>query len=46
VWSEKSAEPIEQEIKIKDGVNTITFDVKGDAPKGPSNDKFGNSRAL
>jgi hemoglobin len=46
VWSEKSAEPIEQEIKIKDGVNMITFDVKGDAEKGPSKDKFGNSRAL
>jgi plastocyanin len=46
VWSEKSAEPIEQEIKIKDGVNMITFDVKGDAAKGPSPDKFGNSRAL
>ena len=46
VWSERSAEPIEQEIKIKDGLNQITFDVKGDAAKGPSNDKFGNSRAL
>ncbi len=44
VWSEKSAEPIEQEIRIKDGVNTITFDVKGDATPGPSNDKFGTSR--
>ena len=44
VWSEKSAEPIEQEIRIKDGVNTITFDVKGDAAQGPSNDKFGTSR--
>jgi hemoglobin len=46
VWSEKSAGPIEQEIKIKDGVNTITFDVKGDGEKGPSPDKFGNTRAV
>jgi hemoglobin len=44
VWSERSAEPTELEIKIKDGVNTITFDVKGDAERGPSKDKFGTSR--
>jgi len=44
VWSERSARPIEQDIKITDGVNTISFDVKGDADKGPSKDKFGNSR--
>ena len=44
VWSERSAEPLETEIKLKDGVNTITFDVKGDAERGPSKDKFGNSR--
>ncbi|HEY5922795.1 MAG TPA: hypothetical protein VIV11_14050 [Kofleriaceae bacterium] len=46
VWSERSAEPLETEIKVKDGVNTITFDVKGDAERGPSKDKFGNSRQL
>jgi plastocyanin len=46
VWSERSNEPTESEILIRDGVNTITFDVKGDAPKGPSPDKFGNPRAL
>ena len=46
VWSERSKEPIEQEIKLKDGANTIDFDVKGDAEKGPSKDKFGNSRAV
>ena len=44
VWSEHSKEPAESEIKVKDGINTITFDVKGDAARGPSNDKFGNSR--
>jgi hemoglobin len=46
VWSERSNEPTESEILIRDGVNTVSFDVKGDAPKGPSPDKFGNSRAL
>jgi hemoglobin len=46
VWSERSAEPTESEIKIRDGLNKITFDVKGDGPKGPSNDKFGNSRQV
>jgi len=44
VWSERSKEPIEQEISLHDGVNTINFDVKGDADKGPSPDKFGNAR--
>lgn len=44
VWSERSAEPAESEIVIHDGVNTATFDVKGDADTGPSKDKFGNSR--
>ena len=44
VWSERSAEPAEQEITIKAGVNNINFDVKGDAERGPSKDKFGNSR--
>lgn len=44
VWSERSAEPAESEIVIRDGVNTMTFDVKGDAETGPSKDKFGGSR--
>jgi hemoglobin len=46
VWSEHTKQPAEQEILIHDGVNTITFDVKGDAESGPSTDKFGNSRAV
>lgn len=46
VWSERSNEPTESEIVIKDGVNTIAFDVKGDAETGPSKDKFGNSRQV
>lgn len=44
VWSERSAEPAESEIVIRDGVNTMTFDVKGDGETGPSKDKFGGSR--
>lgn len=46
VWSERSAEPTELVIKIKDGINTMTFDVKETAERGPSNDKFGNSRLV
>jgi hemoglobin len=45
VWSEYSKEPTEVDIVLHDGVNTQTFDVKGDAEKGPSKDKFGNSRS-
>jgi len=44
VWSERSQEPAESEVTIKTGENTVTFDVKGDAEKGPQKDKFGNSR--
>ena len=44
VWSERSLEPTESEISIHDGANTITFDVKADAPRGPSPDKFGTPR--
>lgn len=33
-----------EELVIKTGVNTATFDVKGDAEKGPGKDKFGNTR--
>ena len=44
VWSERSSEPVESEITIKAGVNTMSFDVKGDAEMGPSKDKFGTTR--
>jgi len=43
-WSEKSAAPTESEIVIKPGVNTMSFEVKGDAETGPSEDKFGMTR--
>jgi hemoglobin len=45
-WSEHSAQPAETEIVIKPGVNTATFDVDGDAPTGPSEDKFGMTRQV
>lgn len=45
VWSERSQQPAESDIEVKTGTNTIVFDVKGDAPKGPIDDKFGNSRS-
>jgi len=43
-WSEKSAAATESEITIKAGANAMTFDVKGDAEAGPSEDKFGMTR--
>jgi hemoglobin len=43
-WSEHSPAPTESEIVIKPGVNTMTFDVKGGADEGPSEDKFGMTR--
>jgi hemoglobin len=43
-WSERSAAPTESEIVVKPGVNTMTFDVKGGAEPGPSEDKFGMTR--
>jgi hemoglobin len=43
-WSEKSAEPSESEITIKPGENTAAIDLKGGAPAGPFDDKFGGSR--
>ncbi len=45
VWSEFSTSPAESEITIKAGENTANFDVKGDAEKGPSEDKFGMTRS-
>jgi hemoglobin len=44
-WSEFSTTPTESEITIKAGENTANFDVKGDAEKGPSEDKFGMTRS-
>jgi hypothetical protein len=43
-WSERSAAPTESEITIKPSVNTQTFDIKGGAEEGPSEDKFGMTR--
>lgn len=43
-WSEQSAEPVVTEIMLKAGDNQTTIDLKGGAPQGPSEDKFGASR--
>ena len=43
-WSEQSTEPVESELEIKAGENRQTFDVKGGAEPGPSEDKFGMTR--
>ena len=44
IWSEKTAEPAEFQVEIKPGANTQTFDLKDDAERGPSQDKFGTTR--
>jgi hemoglobin len=43
-WSEQSAEPVVSEITLKAGDNQTTIDLKGGAPQGPSEDKFGAAR--
>lgn len=45
-WSERSTAPTESEISINPGVNNTTFDVRGDAEAGPSEDKFGMTRQV
>jgi plastocyanin len=43
-WSEKSKAPITQVVTVKAGDNTVEVGVAGDAPAGPSPDKFGAAR--
>ncbi|HTL32456.1 MAG TPA: carboxypeptidase regulatory-like domain-containing protein [Kofleriaceae bacterium] len=43
-WSEKSKQPITQDITIKTGANTVNVGVAADAPAGPPPDKFGGKR--
>ncbi len=43
-WSEKSKAPIEQDIVVKVGANTINVGVAADAPTGLPPDKFGGKR--
>ena len=43
-WSERSAQPIEQEVTVKQGANEVKVGVAGDAPSGPLPDKFGKKR--
>jgi plastocyanin len=43
-WSERSLEPVTQEIVIKAGENTVAVGVKADAPEGLQPDKFGVAR--
>lgn len=44
-WSDRSKAPITQEVTIKPGANSVEVGVDGDAPTGPSPDKFGVARA-
>ena len=43
-WSERSTTPIEQDITIKQGSNSVNVGVAADAPTGPLPDKFGKKR--
>jgi plastocyanin len=43
-WSDKSLEPVTQEVVVKAGANQVTVGVKADAPTGPAPDKFGVPR--
>jgi hemoglobin len=44
-WSEQSVDPVLTEITVKAGDNQTNLDLKGGAAQGPSEDKFGGSRA-
>ncbi|TMQ02295.1 MAG: hypothetical protein E6J91_52700 [Deltaproteobacteria bacterium] len=44
-WSEQSLTPTITEVTVKAGDNQTTIDLKGGAPQGPSEDKFGTARA-
>ena len=44
-WSEQSAQPVITEVTIKTGDNQTAIDLKGGAPQGPGEDKFGTARA-
>ncbi len=43
-WSERSKAPIEQDITVKVGANTVQVGVAADAPQGAQPDKFGGKR--
>lgn len=43
-WSERSKAPIEQDVTIKVGANTVQVGVAADAPAGAQPDKFGGKR--
>ena len=44
-WSEKSNEPVTQDVTIKAGKNTVSVGVAADGKSGPMADKFGSARA-
>jgi plastocyanin len=43
-WSERSVNPIEQEVTIKQGANEVKLGVAADAPAGQQPDKYGKKR--
>ena len=44
VWNERTLAPWSQDVVIKADKNSLSVKLKGDAPSGPSPDKFGNPR--
>jgi plastocyanin len=43
-WNERSQKPVEQEVVVKAGANSVELGVTADAPAGPAPDKFGVPR--
>jgi plastocyanin len=43
-WSDRSVQPVTQEVDLKAGANQVNVGVPNDAPKGPLPDKFGVPR--
>jgi plastocyanin len=43
-WSERSLNPVEQEVTIKQGANDVKVGVAADAPAGQQPDKYGKKR--
>ena len=43
-WNERSLKAVVRDVVVKPDRNTVTVELKGDAPAGPLPDKFGGSR--
>ena len=43
-WNERSSKAVTRELELRPGSNSTAIGLSGDAPKGPSPDKFGVAR--